>query len=135
MTLAHKARREKIVKALVRGEPHAKIAVDMGVSRQRMSQIVHDRGTQSLIQRMLQPHHRTLERLIPRALAAVNTSLKPSQETGDRLKGVRTLGYLMELAEGGAQKNGNGDNGAARFAGSMEELLLLYRKVITQPEA
>jgi hypothetical protein len=46
--------------------------------------------------------------MIPRALAAVNNALKPSQDTRDRLQAVRTLGTIMRWAEMGTDEIGEG---------------------------
>lgn len=41
---AHEARRTRIAERVANGEPITKVAVDEGISRQRVSQIIHERG-------------------------------------------------------------------------------------------
>lgn len=41
---AHEARRTRIAERVANGEPITRVAVDEGISRQRVSQIIHERG-------------------------------------------------------------------------------------------
>jgi hypothetical protein len=120
-------RRKVIAKKLVEQIPPSKIAKQIGISRQMVNVEIRAPETQAFIKGMMHPHLPAISRMIPRALAAVNTCLKPSNEPINRLRAAKTLGYFMELAEG-RKTDGNPADRPQRFDGTMEDLLVLYRK-------
>lgn len=121
------ARRAVIAGALVKQQTPAQIARSLGVSRQTVYNELANPETQALIQSWMHPHHGAIKRMIPRALSAVNKGLKPSQEMKDRLAAVKTLGTVMEWAEGARKDDSNGK--PLRWQGEFVELLALYAKV------
>ncbi len=128
---ARKARRSVIAKAVVAQTPTRQIAANLGISRQAVYQELAQPETKELIQSWMRPHHESIKRMIPRALATVNKGLKPSNEMRDRLNAVKTLGVCMEWAEG---KKDDSNGTPLRFDGTLEELLVTFRR-ITTPEA
>jgi hypothetical protein len=122
-------RRRAIAQALVEQTPTTKIAKAIGISRQMVNVEIRAPETQAFIQNALAPYLDEISGLIKPALVAVKDGLGKKQITVDRLRSVKTLGYLMELAEG-KKSDGQLSNRPQRFAGTMEELLILYRQTI-----
>lgn len=121
-------RRRFIAKQLVRQVPPAKIGKALGISRQMVNVELRAPETQAFIRGAMAPHLDEIKDLIPAALQVVGTALKGRrQEMANRLRAVKTLGYLMELGEG-RKSDGNDADRPVRFAGTMEELLILYRQ-------
>lgn len=130
---AREARRVEIAKGVLSQQAPGQIAARLGVSRQTVYNELGAPETQELIRAWMQPHHQALQRMIPRAMSAVNKGLKPSNEIRDRLQAVKTLGTMMEWAEG---RPGDGDsNKPTRWSGTFDELLVMYRKITTEPAA
>jgi hypothetical protein len=121
--IAKRARREVIARGLIEQKTPSQLATTLNISRETVYQEIRNPETQSLIRSWMEPHHAAIKRMIPRALAAVNKGLKPSQETRDRLKAVETLGKVMAWAQGDADDSGTKDK---RFSGQLIELLALY---------
>jgi hypothetical protein len=128
--VSKRARRVVIAKALVEQHRPAEIAHAIGVSRKTIYEELKHPETQELIREWMKPHHSAIRRMIPRALAAVNTGLKPRNDMIDRLRAVKVLGNVMTWAQG---KEPDGETGRPKkFEGTMEELLILYRKVTSE---
>lgn len=124
-------RRQQIAAGVVHGKPVKQIADELGISREHCSRELNRPETQELIRCWMEPHHAAIRRMIPRALAAVNKGLKPSQDIRDRLAAVKTLGAVMQWAEGKRGED-DGDNATRKFSGTLEDLLTLYRAVTAQ---
>jgi predicted transcriptional regulator len=124
-------RRQKIAEAVVQGKVLPQIAAELGITKQSVHYHLQQPETQGLIRQWMQPHHDSIKRMIPRALATVNKGLKPSNEMRDRLNAVKTLGTVMGWAEGNTDGNDAGRAGA-RCAGQLEEILMYYRQITTQ---
>jgi hypothetical protein len=125
-------RRRVIAKKLVQGIPPKKIGEQIGLSRQMVNVEIRAAETQAFIKGAMAPYLDEIAGLIPPALKVVKTALSgPKQKMQDRLRGVKTLGYLMELAEG-RKTDGDVADRPTRFAGTMEELLILYRETTVE---
>ncbi len=126
--LARTARRKAIVQGLIEQRPVTAVAQAIGISRKTLYAELHQPETQALIRSWMEPHHNAIRRMIPRALAAVNTGLKPSQEMRDRLQAVKTLGTVMGWAQGST--DGDSDNQTGRrWSGEFVELLGMFRDI------
>lgn len=121
-----------IAKAVVAQVPPSVIAEKIGVDREIVRKELQAPETQAFIRGALAPYLDDISGLIPPALTAVREGLHKSQQTADRLRAVKTLGYLMELAEG-RKADGSWNDRPRRWAGTMEELLVLYRQTIDTP--
>jgi hypothetical protein len=128
---AKSVRRKAIVKALVNQQKPADIAATLGVCRKTVYNELDHPETKALIREWMQPHHRAIQRMIPRALATVNKGMKPSNEMRDRLNAVKTLGTVMQWAEGRTE---DGDERKPlRFDGTLTELLVYARRITETP--
>jgi hypothetical protein len=130
---ARERRREQIAVGAVQGKSVTQIAGEVGISRVWCSKELNRPETQNLIRSWMEPHREAIKRMIPRALAAVNESLKPSQDIRDRLSGVKTLGTVMDWAEG--EPGDDSDNSGRKWSGSLTELLDLYNRVVERPSS
>lgn len=122
-----RARRVAIVKGLVEQHTPSEIAAAIGVTRKTVYEELRAPETQELIRKWLEPYHGEVQELIPEAISAVRAGLF-ADEIVDRLRAVKSLGIVMGWAQG---KAGEGENNSPlyRFKGTMEELLIEYRKL------
>lgn len=120
-------RRKAIAAKLIAQTPVQVIAKDVRLTRQMVNHEIRQSETQELIKGMMAQHVPAMSRLIPRALSAINKTLKPGNQPIDRLRAAKTLGYYMELAEG-RKTDDPSTNRPPRFAGTMEELLVLFHR-------
>lgn len=147
-------RRREIAKALVQQVPTSEIARQQGISRQMVNIEINADETRQFIRHALAPHLDEIRELVSPALQAVKDTLGPTRvhpvpeedeeglPTGevklvtvpndpkDRLRAVKTLGYLMELAEGRRRHDDDDRREPRRFSGTYEDLLILHHTTI-----
>lgn len=124
-------RRRVIAKKLVEQTPPAKIAKQIGISRQMVNVEIRADETQAFIRGAMAPYLDEIRELIPPALAVVRSVLTGQFYcAADKLRAVKTTGYLMELAEG-RTTDGDRSDRPARFDGTMHDLLALYHQTTT----
>ena len=128
------ARRRVIAKRVVEGANGPQIARELGITKQAVSSALHQPETQALVKAWMEPHHGDVRSLIPLAIETVRESMAKGEATRDKLNAVRTLDKVLGWAEG---RTGDVSNAPAapRHAGSLEEYLVLYRRLAIGPQA
>lgn len=132
------AKRRVVAKGVVAGKSTAAIAREAKVSTRHVERLAAEPETKLLITELLKPHHAKLKKLVERSLTAISTALTAKiTDKADhraRLIAVRRTKDLLELAQGHTEPAGN-VGAELKFAGTMEELLVLYRKITRQGKA
>lgn len=123
-------RRRIIAEKIVKQVGPAAIAKQIGISRQMVNVEIRAPETQGFIRGALAPYLDEIGGLMPAVLLTLEQGLAPDQPMPDRLRAVRTTGYVMELADG-RKSDGDVADRPERFAGTLEELLVLYRRTTT----
>lgn len=108
------------------GKSLSAIAEEIGCSKRTLQN--HKAEIDFCIAQVMRPHHQALARLVPKAIAVVSEAMQSGEETVNRLRAVKTLGYVMELAEG--RRSDDGTMPPQRYAGTLEEALILYRRLV-----
>lgn len=138
------ARRKTIAaEKVLRGRKLTAIAKDLGVARETASKDFNAAETQEYIQQLLGKHDAQIEALVAKALVTLNEGLSataywqgmevqdddanPVPDHRTRLRAVAATWRLAALRAG---RNDDGNQPTrANFNGTMEELLILYRRV------
>ena len=140
------ARKHAAAANMAAGKPKKPTALagKIGVAPARVSELQRDPDTRAIAERMLEPHHARLAKLIPRAITAIErgldatlpNSMKPDHMT--RLRAVDRLRRMVELIEDYdfraseiEREPAPGEAPAAGgiIRGTLEEILLIYRRV------
>ena len=121
-------RRRQIAKAVIAQKPVKEIAREVGLTRQMVNLELKADETKQFIRHALAPHLEEIKDLVAPALEAIRDGLDESQEMRDRLRAVKTLGYVMELAEG--RRREDELEPPRRFSGTYEDLLILHHTTI-----
>jgi hypothetical protein len=145
------ARRKKIAaEKVIKGRSLTDVAAELGVTRETASHDYNAPETQGYIRELLAKHDAEIEALTAKALLALDAGLgavalwqgmECQNDDGDPLPDHRTR--LRAVAEtwrlaalrGGKHDDGNGSSIARNFSGTMEELLILYRRVTASEAA
>lgn len=124
------AKRRVVAKGIVAGKSTAAIAREAKTGKRHVERLATEPETQLLITDLMKPHRKKLEGLLKKSVEAVEAALKANRtDMADhraRMYGVRRTKDLLEMAEG---KRDGDDAPIRKFSGTMEELLVLYRKV------
>jgi hypothetical protein len=121
---ARAARSAIIARGVIEQKSPSEIGKQLGISRVQVWKETQRPETQALIQSWMQPFHDEIKAEIPNAIAAVRDGMKPGEKINDRLQAVKTLGTVMEWAEG---RREDGDNRPKRWEGEFVELLQFYQ--------
>src|SRR5215472_12155785 len=119
---AREARRAVVARGVVLQKSTTQIGEQLGISRMQVWREVQKPETQALIRSWMQDYHDEIRAEIPNAIAAVRDKLKPDSD--ERLQAVKTLGTVMEWAEGRAD---DGDSRPKRWEGEFVQLLEFYQ--------
>lgn len=140
------ARRKKIAaEKVIKGRKLTAIAAELGVTRETASHDFNAPETKDYIRELLGKHDAEIEALVNKSLVALDAGLganalwqglEITDDDGDSLPDhktrLRAVAQTWRLAalRGGKLDDGNGP-ARANFNGTMEELLILYRRVTT----
>jgi hypothetical protein len=145
------ARRKAIASAkVIEGRTLTAVAAELGVTRETASKDFNAPETKDYIRELLGKHDTEIDALVTKSVAALDAGLGANvvwqgMECADR-DGVKLADHktrLRAVAEtwrlaalrGGKNDDGNGSSIARNFSGTMEELLVLYRRVTTCEDA
>ena len=118
-------RRAVIAQRLIEQKSTSQIGAELGLSRKTVWEEANRPETKALIQSWMQQYHEEIKAEIPKAIAAVRDELAPGMP--NRLAAVKTLGTVLEWAEG--SRNGDTDGTPRRWSGELVELLALYARI------
>jgi len=125
-----KQTRRAIAKKLVQRKGPKQIGKELGMSRQNVNFHIRAPETQAFIRAALDPYLDEIAGLVRPALKVVRIALTGKRvATADKLRAVKTLGYLMELAEG-RKTDGDASDLPPRWHGTLEQLLILHHTTI-----
>ena len=128
-----------IAKELVDGKIPARIAKDLGISKQHVQILTAEPETQFLITQALAPIRAELEAMGPEAAAQVRQAFQAlKSDPADykaRMAAVSRYGDLLELAQGGQRSDGKGGPQAGQFSVTqMYEILQLTQINLKEDE-
>lgn len=120
-----------VASGLVNGKSAKQLARDAGCSVDHAKRLAADVGTAIIVTQLLARHRKKLEDITERCVDVVEAGLqanrKDPEDHGVRLKAVERARDLLEMAEGKQQ-------GVSTLpGGTMEELLVIYRRISTGP--
>lgn len=128
------AKRRIVAKGVVAGQPLSKIAREAKTSKRHVERLAAEEATQIIITELFKPHRDRLVKIVDKSITAVEQGLtaKIGSKKPDHVVRLRAVGrarQVLEMAEG--TRSDGEDSPAKKFNGTMEELLVLYRKTIT----
>jgi hypothetical protein len=145
------ARRRKIAtEKVIKGRKLSDVAAELGIARETASKDFNAAETQGYIRELLGKHDAEIEALVDKALLALDAGLgagvvwqgmeranAEGVKVADHKTRLRAVRETLHLAGLRAGRNDDGSNaGIARnFNGTMEELLILYRRVTTPEDS
>jgi len=124
-----KGKRRAIVAAgKMSGRSIKYIAKDAGISEREAYRVAAEPETRLIIQTMMEPYRKQLERLAERAIAAVDVALQANKDdVADHPTRLRAIGRFKQLAEMAAGQRSEDHAGGEQII-TWEQFVVLYRK-------